>query len=67
MPGAFTVGFSTGFGDGTRFGGTVSVIDDLVAVETALRQQADAIAKTIADLQAADDALDAASDVIEAD
>lgn len=52
----------------------MSVVTDLEAVEAALRQealdltvQADAIAQAIIDLRAADDALDAAADVIEAD
>ena len=55
-------------------GGPVSVVTDLEAVETALRQealdltvQADAVAKAVVDLKAIDDVLDAAADVIEAD
>lgn len=58
----------------TTIGGLMSVITDLQAVEAALRAeaaavtaQADAIAQTIVDLQAVDDTLDAAADVIEAD
>lgn len=52
----------------------MSVIMDLQAIEVALRQQvlaltvqADAIAQSIVDLQAVDDVLDSAADVIEAD
>ncbi len=52
----------------------MSVITDLQAVEAALRQealdivaQADAVAQAVVDLQAVDDALDAAADVIEVD
>ena len=52
----------------------MSVITDLQAVETALRQQAldlvaqaDSVARAILDLQAIDDQLDAIADVIEVD
>lgn len=52
----------------------MSVITDLQAIEAALRQealiiagQADAVARSIVDLQAVDDVLDAAADVIEED
>ena len=52
----------------------MSVVTTLEAIETELRQQAqvllvqaDAIVQIIADLRAADDALDAAADVIEED
>ena len=68
MPGGFDNGFDGGFE------GQMPVIDDLIAVEAALRQesqhiavQADAVAKAIVDLGAVDDALDAAADVIIAD
>ncbi len=52
----------------------MAVIDDLIAVEAALRdgalaaiEQADKLAAAIVALQAADDALDAAADVIVVD
>lgn len=52
----------------------MSVITDLQTIETSLRQQAldlaakaDVIAQIILDLQAVDDTLDAAADVIEID
>ncbi len=55
-------------------GGLMPVITDLQAVEIALRAQAaaviaqaDAVAQSILDLQAVDDVLDAAADVIEKD
>ena len=59
------------FLNGTEEVPIMSVVTDLQAVETALRQeilnltaQADAIAQSLLDLQAVDDALDVAADVI---
>ncbi len=62
------------FLNGTVGGGIMSVVDDLIAVEAALRAeateliaQADAVAQAVVDLQAVDDVFDAAADVIEED
>lgn len=62
------------FLNGTEGGQIMPVLDDLILVEAALRQealditaQADAVAQAIVDLRVVDDALDAAADVIEVD